>query len=327
MSTHISEKLLKNINIERKVSPSGSLLFFAQNYTAKQFCDLFNIEDKENFEKAFEVVTTGKGDESKKINSLHSSSLLSLLFFSPLFNNQKSTLTINFPWTEISGLCFTNCLFEVRNKVIHYPSCIDIVLISEDKKNLLFLESKLSEYETLTNKAEYGISYRALYEKLQRNARNLLSPLRYNERNSEKTTIEADEMCYIEGIKQSISHLVGLVKGPSDPQVKQDDPYLDYEYKEYKTLFKKAEHLYYGTILFDPVVLGINNSHLENYYELYEKIIGNNGSKIISIIKEVFKIQGEEKEITVLKTPLLYNNVSNEYLELLPKQVRNFYNL
>lgn len=80
---------------------------------------------------------------------------------------------------------------------------------------MLFLESKLTEmFESSTLEKEYGKSYKPLYRgtaieealnmggiKVDADATNLI--LR-----SEKRTQ------YLEGIKQTISHLIGLVRGP-----------------------------------------------------------------------------------------------------------------
>lgn len=155
MRKEIEKALSQKIGTDEK-SSSGRSLFFPENMLSEKYRNLFGIEDLV-FDKAFGIVTGGVGNELSKINSLTSSSLLSLLVFYPLFSkdaNNSLTLLVNGNLTS-----FTKCFFEVRNKVIRRPSCVDVVLQSEDKKTLLFLESKFMEYEDITTNATYGKSY------------------------------------------------------------------------------------------------------------------------------------------------------------------------
>ena len=94
----------------------------------------FGIEkEKDVFIKKFEMSCSGTGGELKKITTLHSSSLCALLFF---FNVDNMPLKMR----GLENCEFTQSFFEFKNKVIRYPSNIDVVLLgknNEGKSNLL----------------------------------------------------------------------------------------------------------------------------------------------------------------------------------------------
>ena len=334
----IAEQLCKNLDLkEINKSKSGSLLIFSKNYTAEKFEDFFGIKRNINFEEAFNVVTSGPGKEIKKINSVHSSSLLSLLFFYPLYNNDSKDVFIQFHDNEeLKDIRFTKCLFEVRNRVICKPSCIDVVLISEDEKTLLYLESKLGEYLTVDTEKIFGKGYLELYKAL--NKERILTPIVLDEKNDKKTVLRCDTPCYIDGIKQSISHLIGLIKGPTNEKVQNPkaDDYVLKEYEYYRRLYNQRDNrIFYNTIIYNPQVLNLTEetTRFKNYVSLYKTIIGERGNDIMRIIKKKFKCSGENKTITVMKTPLTYNEVFGEYLSssyisiLENTKIKTFYSL
>ncbi|MCH5239584.1 MAG: hypothetical protein J1F38_05130 [Muribaculaceae bacterium] len=323
MSKKLAEKLISVNSMNRIESISGSLLFFPPNYISNHFSDFFKLKEKRKFDEAFAIVTSGKGNEISKINSLLSSSLLSLLVFYKLYNNTNKDLYVKFSGLE--ELKFNRCLFEVRNKVIRRPSCVDVLLISEDNKTLLFLESKFSEYYDCKFEKEYGKGYIELYDELK----DLLFPIKFNRDIKDKAQLYSESSCYIEGIKQAISHLIGLVKGPTDENLvtSKNDIYVKTEYQEYKQLSKEASEIYFGTILYDPSVLEEDNLFLCNYIKLYEEIIGKNGSQILDVIKQKYKVKnGQQKDIKILRKPLLYTDIDKEYLNKLDK-IKDFYGL
>ncbi len=84
----------------------------------------------------FDQVTEGEGKEKEKITTLYSSSLQSLLVFTRVSKDRPIV---------IDDVKYTSSYFEYKNKVLSRPSCIDVVLTSEDKNTILFLESKLYE--------------------------------------------------------------------------------------------------------------------------------------------------------------------------------------
>lgn len=321
MRKEIEHALSLKIETDEK-SSSGRCLFFPENMLSGKYRKLFGIEDVE-FDEAFRVVTGGVGNEFAKINSLTSSSLLSLLVFYPLFNkNTKDSLTLSVNGNLIS---FTNCFFEIRNKVIRLPSCVDVVLQSEDKKTLLFLESKFLEYEDTTTEATYGKGYYSLYSEY---LRDYLTDITVASDNKDRTKLTSKTRIYIEGLKQSISHLIGLVRGPKDETAE----YYTKEYlKAYSEAYKGAKTLMYGTILFNPDKFDVDASPYINYADLYTRIIGKQGGEIVEGIREWCHANhknDEGKEISILEHPLTYqNDIPPIYKERLPRKIRDFYQL
>ncbi len=307
-------------------SRNGAILLFNENYISSLYSERFNITDNlEKFERAFQIVTNSVGNEASKINSVISSSLLSLLIFHRLFENKSDEIKLNLNLNE-KDYTFTQALFEVRNKVIGYPSCVDVVLKAKEDGTLLFLESKFTEYIDGLNRSEtYGSSYCALYKHFKDFMGNAGLSVETSDHSLQLRSDDGEK--YIEGIKQSISHLIGLVKGPQEVI---DGPYDEAYLKEYKSLFKNAPRLIYGTILFDPShVLKDAKASFDEYVDLYKKTIGANGDKIVTEIKRWCSPESKTV-IEVLNSPITYQNLlfnNDSYKENLPKRIKQFYHL
>ena len=101
---------------------------------------VFELDD--DFDEYFYQATSGSGKECDKIDSIWSSSLLSLLFF---YSAIKSG------GLRINNILYTKCYFEFKNPVLqnrpHYthPSNMDCVLMDQNKQHFLFIESKFIE--------------------------------------------------------------------------------------------------------------------------------------------------------------------------------------
>lgn len=140
---------------------------------------IFGIDDQ-IFDCQYKKTVGGNGHEKNKIMTLHSSSLLSLLCF---YKVNKQPLEIGiYTNKEKLQFCFTGVSFEFKNdlsyaykqgnvdKKIGSKSNMDVMLFEgnfKEPKNVLFLESKFSEY--LHNGVVYNISqnaYEDIYEKL-----------------------------------------------------------------------------------------------------------------------------------------------------------------
>lgn len=323
ISKQLAEKMSEKPLFNTFRSRSGSILHFNENYISSLYAERFDIkENLEQFEKAFQIVTSGVGNEAAKINSLISSSLLSLLIFHKLFENESDEILLKL---NLNGkkYTFNKALFEVRNRVIGYPSCVDIVLKGTDG-TLLFLESKFTEYIDDINYSEtYGVGYCPLYADI----RDCLDNAGLTVETSEKALILRSTCSkrYIEGIKQSVSHLIGLVRGPQNVV---DGPYDESYLEEYKTLYKQAPKLIYVTILFDSSrILPEAGDAYTDYVNLYENTIGRNGDKIVSEIKKRFD-PCSTSVIEVLPTPITYQELLNQnisYKENLSDKILNFY--
>lgn len=327
-------------NLESKIHHKAEKgMFFPKDYISEKYINLFGITDRRSFVQAFDIVAYGQGSEIAKINSLQSSSLLSLLVFHPLFNGSACPIVID-------GTKYNRCFFEIKNNVIRLPSCIDVVLWSEEEKKLLFLESKFTEYNALEKKQSYGIGYLDLYRDLQQNQvfYPYLSVAENAEKHNDSDNAEVakkmeiisadDNKKYIEGIKQSISHLIGIVRGP---YCHTNEAYPKSYLEDYVNVYQQANELIYGTILFDPHQFDPHDElkeseNFDNYFRLYRDIIGRKGNLIVDLIRSwcsnKYSVYDKEKKITVLSDPLTYQNVAHHspsYFESLPSQVLDFY--
>ena len=324
--TTLAEKLAKRLD-GTSLSKEGKPLFFEENRDAHLFANLFSIpeEDCPSFYEAFKIVTQGQGEELRKINSLISSSLLSLLAFYPLFNNTDKNKNI-----IINGNLYYKCFFEVKNRVVRRPSCIDVVLVSVDEKKMLFLESKLSEYaDGLEYSHSYGKGYKTLYEDYGLFMHAFDGYLKLGDC-KDSLVLESPvdkKKIYIEGVKQSISHLIGLVQGP---QYWRQGYYPKNYYKEYKNFYDRAEVIEYATILFDPKEFEVNIQEFKAYSNLYNNTIIAHGDKILECIARWSNdAYPKYKKIEVLKKILTYQELfSNKHNRpLLIKAVSDFYKL
>ena len=177
----------------------------------------------------------------KKITTLHSSSLCALLFF---FNVDNKKLVI----PSLSEYEFTESFFEFKNKVIRYPSNIDVVLLGKNiktgKKVILFLESKFSEY--ITGIGKIKASKIESYFKTDRYSAPIYESIDKEENfdfDFNKKDGFYNSKKYNEGIKQMISHYYGIrnfMKKPAD----NEDVYKNIRNYE-------AEEIILGEILFD----------------------------------------------------------------------------
>ncbi len=316
----IYEYLWKNTKFSAEVNISGesshSYEFFnVVENTAQKLSEIFKISNKELFLKKFKMACSGNGDEITKITTLHSSSLCALLFF----YNVTKTNKLVFPYPELKDIEFYDSLFEVKNKVIRFPSNIDVVLIGENKekkKVLLFLESKFSEYilgiTKKGNKYELGKGYVDSCDTKKIYCDETLTTfgLKLDKSKKDKYYLIPDSDCYVEGIKQMVSHHVGirnlLTSGVYDKNEKEVKNNL-------KDILTEKPQVYLGEILFDN--FDISQTELLNNYE-------NDYSKIANLLNESFDNHG----VKVLKKSLRYS-IFNEMNFKLDDMIRDFYKI
>ena len=197
---------------------------------------------------------------------------------------------------------------------------------------MLFLESKFTEIYTLETKKKYGKGYIDLYK--QEQIKDALTPKLRVTSNKDNLILESDNPCYIEGIKQTISHLIGLVRGPKDYGTKFPEGYSKKYYTSYNEAFNRSR-LYYGTILYDLTTLGVDGNSFTDYYELYSDVIGKHGESIIKAIKEWAESKrytvSSKNDIHIIEHPLTYQQLFqyDNNLELLKDYdiIGKFYNL
>ena len=257
------------------------------------------------FADKYQQAISGDGQEARRIRTLHSSSLLCLLCFYSI--SEERPLSLNIEGRQIT---FTSSQFEVKNTVgtdetgREHESIIDVVLCGKDgqtgKKVILFLESKFSEY--LTCGKICGISnhiYQKTYDQLFNGGVLESMGLKYEEwpdnpAYSDLASINGKPMHYIGGIKQMVSHFIGVKNAAAGKQ------YEDYD-------------IYLGEILFKfPDSIEDAQRKFNDYDGLYKTLAeGLN--------------QLSEDKFKVLDKCLTYQNVFKDYD--LDDSVRSFYSL
>ena len=189
------------------------------------------------FPAKFKRAISGDGHEHQRIRTLHSSSLISLLCFYGI--SESRPLHISF---EGHDMVFTDSCFEVKNPVGDdevgntHESNMDVVLYGNDLESgrsvVLFLESKFSEY--LSWGKYRGISnrvYRKIYAQLSDGGYLERMKLKYvplddNGQYSELASVEGRTHHYAGGIKQMVSHFLGVMNAAGKDEYKDTDIYL-----------------------------------------------------------------------------------------------------
>ena len=133
--------------------------------------EVFGITNR-SFEEKFNQAINGAGQEWRELNVFHSSSLLALLCFYNVSNDNPLSVKI-----EGKTCKFTTSEFEVSNTIgknisgKNYSSHIDVKLTGEceGKSVSLYLESKFSEYVNQRGKTSFSYTddYNNIYSKLQ----------------------------------------------------------------------------------------------------------------------------------------------------------------
>ena len=265
---------------------------------------IFGLNPKVFAEKYLQA-TSGDGREARRIRTLHSSSLLCLLCFYGV--SEERPLNLKFEGRQVS---FTSSQFEVKNLVgtdetgkEHYSN-MDVVLTGTDvqtgKKVILFLESKFSEY--LTWGKYSGISnhvYQKTYAQLEESGVLEGMGLKYEEcpdkpGYSDLASIKGKTLHFADGIKQMVSHFLGVKNAAAGKQ------YEDYD-------------IYLGEILFKfPNSIEDTDRKFTDYDQLYKTLAAG----LNQLSEDKFKVLGQ---------CLVYQDVFMDYE--LEESVRSFYSL
>lgn len=277
---------------------------------------VFGITENEVFKKKLHEACHGSGQEWRRICTRHSSALLALLFFYRVSEDNPLT---------IKGIKYTKVFFEVKNKVFDNPSNIDVLLVSDDNKtgkNLLFLESKLTEYIKGGKLGKINPTYKKYYELLSDFWNN--SSIDWDEEEGKDSLCikaKGKDVQYCEGIKQMISHYIGLLQCPSE---KEQDKI---KYKEYKKLFEGDYNFILGEILFK-----FNDTSFEGYFERYSELYKglakylNNNNVHNSFAENLECSNG--KIIQVIEDLITYQELVKDNPEyILNENIKKFYQL
>lgn len=248
--------------------------------------NIFEIKDNSYVRDKYNQAINGSGKEEKRISVLHSSSLCSFLHF---YNLRKKPIIIN-------KVVYDEVHFEIQNQVFrnHNPSNMDIVLISNKNKKILFLEAKFSEYLLMTNHYIVNKEYKNIYEEL-----NINNVYKIIEKKEKIMLVSKDyNKHYIAGIKQMISHYLGIKN-------------FIYNKKSIDEKIKLREdfEVILGTILFDGWK---DQDYLRNYTEEYKKIV-----HILN------KDKNKPNNLKIVDSVLTYQEVFKNYN--LNKRVKQYY--
>lgn len=295
----------------RDTVSENSLMFSGEKGPDEVLKKVFCLGDA--FQHKYEQAVSGNGQEEQKINRLHSSALLSLLAFYSVSKENPITFELNG-----KEVVFTNVEFEHKNGVgkdekgMGHNSNMDITLYDGDElkssENVLFLESKFSEYLTLGQKKDisnivYGDIYRMLFN--QPSVDKLVCERQDSGYFLLKTNEKGNHYC--EGIKQMISHYMGVLNF-------------------IRTL--ECPNVYLGCILFDfkddtidTKVEGAGISHLEDYRRVYSYLC----KKLEGLSGDFAK----PENLHVLNECLTYQDVfqMEQNRNVLDKNVKTFYSL
>ena len=251
-----------------------------------------------SFDEKFRQVINGAGQEWKTINVFHSSSLLCLLCFYNVSEQNPLDITID------GKVCrFTVSEFEVPNEIgknkrgKNYYSHIDVKLSGEcgGKSVALYLESKFSEYINQRGKQEFTFTkeYDSIYSKLQGKIDNLsINGLNENEKISLVQTGKSSPARYWQGIKQMVSHYLGM-----------------------KNCNDTSDIIYLGEILYDfrPFIY-IPHDYFGDYEKMHQQLV-----------KALEEIETEPQRFKVGKNILTYQGIFKNHK--LDERVRELYNL
>lgn len=302
---------------------SRNSYFFVSNKKDKcdSLIDIFNINNKDLFKEKFKMSTKGKGHEISRILTVHSSALCPLLCFYNLSKNN----TIEYEIEKGKKCIFDESYFEWENTCTKNggPSSVDVVLVGyfknePDKKVIFFLESKFSEYlkpGVCHPRSEY-LNYDLIYNKdFFRNLDLVFDDSLdfYWEKNHKYqgfTIGKNGDGVYSEGIKQIISHYIGVVNLLNGDNKKAN------KWEEINHC--KDAHIYLGEILFD---FGPSSSnYLKSYKDKY-------GRLAIELNKLKFNIKNYNAPFKVLSNVLIYQELySGKNKNSLDDEVINFYN-
>lgn len=271
-----------------------------ENEVLNKLKEVFEIESG-SFDEKYRMAISGDGQEVKRISTLHSSSLAALLLLYSVSESKPLKCIL-----DKNNYTFNKSFFEVKTNVSEnsHPSNMDVVLVgknSENKDVIFFLESKFSEYfhTGMCNNISLD-TYRDKYCALGLIGKgDAIVGLHFTEGKGKDDVkclqITSGEPQYCSGIKQMISHFIGVTnfaeKGEEamDPKQKKF-PFFD----EILKLQKSGAEILLGEVLFrfDSTV-DQADSKLSKYSFIYEKLaeILNDNTTKVRVLPEVLTYQ------------------------------------
>lgn len=288
--------------------------------------EIFGL-DKGMLKLHFDSVCGGDGNEDEKINILHSSSLCGMLFFYNVSGGNKFNLQING-----ETIVFDTVTFEFKNSVIRNPSNMDIVLLSEDKKHVLFLESKFSEYYMSAGKKSSKISNAYMKNDYSKElyAENVLTALGISEGKpkteaDKKFIMVSNEEVYLDGIKQMISHYIGVCRRISGEKNNVDKHNDKTNADKIIESIKNGAKVYLGEILFDFENTNSDDNETKMHFKAVADVYREKYEKLAAKMNELIKNKEFKNEFEVLPKNLKYSDVKKWHN--VDAKVLEYYNL
>lgn len=262
---------------------------------------IFGI-DSPMFCSKYHAAINGGGHEEKKITTLHSSSLLSLLVFFSV--SDDNPIFFNIDGKKVK---FTKSEFEVKNEVCENSnnySNVDVVLYGND--SVLYLESKFSEYLTAQSEEVKRVKYYDdIYERLSEALTASGVRLDDNAKGKRVLCKATNKPVYCEGLKQMISHYLGVVT-----EIQRDDNF-------------KGKQIFLGEIVFDFGKLLNASDKLDSYKEAYEHL----KEGLQNCVED--DIKGKDVKLTIMDM-MTYQSVlglddNRDFLKNMSEKIKQYY--
>jgi len=271
--------------------------------------DQFKISNRPLFEKKYAEASTGDGNPIKDFDAFKSSALCALLLFYQADN------------LEIDGVKYTKSFFEVRNRVIpgQKPSNMDVVLVNDKDDTILFLECKFSEY---FSRSPQKVSNKYMNE-------NIITKKLYQhlfDKKKAETCSCGSSFCfnildkYSEGIKQIISHLLGIT---NFLDIENDENYIDLFEKHFVGHNDERRKIYkkYNRVIFKEILFAFND------YDKDLKIL-NGYINLSKLICKEFVDNKLIDERIIIAEPSTYQDIFHgDNLKSIETPIREFYKL
>ena len=246
--------------------------------------------DQKQFKEKYDMAVTGDGQEKKRITTLHSSSLCALLHFYNV--TEKNPLALTIKGREIK---FNDAVFEYKSPVIGNPSNMDVVLIGDNDKVVLFLECKFAEYYLSTEKTykcseeyrDFFRDYLRMEPKGDKEHPWYSSDLKIYMGNAIRTRngkkedcielkIKNDPSVYLTGIKQMVAHHIGICNVINGNMIDGSE-----KQERINKCLEKGYKLFLGEILFDfGKVTEVVKKRYEEKYEALATMLNKRCERI-----------------------------------------------
>jgi len=261
-----------------------------QKEVLRKLREVFEIQSA-SFDDKYRQAISGDGQEIKRISTLHSSSLAALLLLYSVSKDNKLKCSLGG-----KDYTFTDCFFEVKTNVkdSHFSN-MDVVLIgknSECENVIFFLESKFSEYFNTGMCNDISLNaYKEIYDKLglkDEAIPGLHFVIGTGKDNEKCLQIKSNTPQYCSGIKQMISHYIGVTNF-INKGIAAMDPKQESYFEKLDELRKEGANIILGEVLFDfGNQVSNGKAKLENYSSIYKAlatILNDHTSKLYVLPK------------------------------------------